>query len=174
VKESHAIALFPGGFGTMDEGFEALTLMQTGKARIFPLVLVDAPGGTYWSHVMSFLESHLLKLGLISKDDFNFLKLCTVDEAVEHVLKFYANFHSYRWVGPRLIMRMLRPLPESMIAEMNKEFADVLMVGGFENSPALPEERGEPNLADLPRLVFQPHKRNFARIRKVIDTINEA
>jgi hypothetical protein len=69
---------------------------------------------------------------------------------------------------------MLRPLPESMIAEMNKEFADVLMVGGFENSPALPEERGEPNLADLPRLVFQPHKRNFARIRKVIDTINEA
>jgi uncharacterized protein (TIGR00730 family) len=173
VKESHAIALFPGGFGTMDEGFEALTLMQTGKARIFPLVLVDAPGGTYWSQVMSFLNSHLLKLGLISPDDFNFLKLCTVDEAVEHVLKFYSNFHSYRWVGPRIIVRMHRTLSPAKLSQMNKEFADVLKTGVFENSPALPEEHNEPELAELPRLTFLPHKRNFARIRRVIDCINE-
>lgn len=173
VKESHAIALFPGGFGTMDEGFEALTLMQTGKARIFPLVLVDAPGGQYWNHVMSFLENHLLRLGLISRDDFNFIKLCTVDEAVEHVLRFYSNFHSYRWLGSRIIMRIQRPLSAARLQSMNAEFADVLMVGGFENARALPEERGEPELAELPRLVFQPHKRNFARFRKVIDAINE-
>ncbi len=173
VKESHAIALFPGGFGTMDEGFEALTLMQTGKARIFPLVLVDAPGGHYWNQVMGFLQNHLLRLGLISQDDFNFLKLCTVDEAVEHVLKFYSNFHSYRWLGPRVILRMQRPLTAAKLAEMNKEFTDVLALGGFENLPAFPEERGEPEIAHLPRLVFQPHKKNFARIRRVIDSVNE-
>ncbi len=172
VKESHAIALFPGGFGTMDEGFEALTLMQTGKARIFPLVLVDKPGGSYWSTVMSFLHNHLLRLGLISEDDFNFLKLCTVDEAVEHVLQFYSNFHSYRWLGPRVIVRVQRPLSDAKLAEMNKEFADVLAVGTFTNSASFPEEHGEPEIADLPRLIFQPHKRNFARFRSIIDSIN--
>ena len=173
VKESHAIALFPGGFGTMDEGFEALTLMQTGKARIFPLVLVDAPGGCYWKTVLDFLHNHLLRLGLISKDDFNFLHFCTVDEAVEHVLHFYSNFHSYRWLGPRIIMRLQKPLPDAKLADMNKQFADVLLVGGFENSAALPEERGEPEIAHLPRLIFTPQKRNFARLRKVIDVVNE-
>lgn len=172
VKESHAIALFPGGFGTMDEGFEALTLMQTGKARIFPLVLVDRPGGTYWTTVLDFLHNHLLRLGLISADDFNFLKLCTVDEAVEHVLQFYKNFHSYRWVGPRIVMRLQRALPDAKLAAMNAEFADVLATGTFTNSAALPEERGEPEIASLPRLVFQPHKRNFARIRSIIDCVN--
>lgn len=173
VKESHAIALFPGGFGTVDEGFEALTLMQTGKARIFPVVLVDKPGGTYWKYVLEFLHSHLLGLRLISKDDFNFLRLCTVDEAVEHILKFYSNFHSYRWVGPRISMRLLQPLTQRHIEKMDTEFADVLASGKFEQCAALPEEASEPEIAHLPRLVFQPHKRNFGRLRKVIDAVNE-
>ena len=173
VKESHAIALFPGGFGTMDEGFEALTLMQTGKARIFPLVLVDHPGGSYWKTVLDFLHNHLLRLGLISADDFNFLHFCSVDDAVEHVLKFYSNFHSYRWLGPRIIIRLQTALPPAKLADMNKQFSDVLAVGGFEMFDALPEEKSEPEIANLPRLVFTPHKRNFARIRKVIDVVNE-
>ena len=96
-----------------------------------------------------------------------------MDEAVEHVLHFYSNFHSYRWLGPRIIMRLQKPLPATKLADMNKQFADVLLVGGFENSAALPEERSEPEIADLPRLIFTPHKRNFARLRKVIDVVNE-
>jgi uncharacterized protein (TIGR00730 family) len=172
LKESHAIALFPGGFGTLDEGFEALTLMQTGKARIFPVVLVDKPGGNYWKNVLDFLHSHLLGLRLISKDDFNFLRLCTVDEAVDHIVRFYSVFHSYRWLGARLIMRLTTPLTAKKLEHMDNEFNDVLASGKFEQCDALPEENSEPEIANLPRLVFQPHKRNFGRLRQVIDCVN--
>src|SRR5450432_2791203 len=116
VKETHAFALFPGGFGTMDEGFEVLTLMQTGKARIFPVVLVDKPGGTYWQTWLEFLRGHLLKLRLISEDDFNFLHHCeSVECAVEHIVHFYHNYHSSRWVGPRLVLRLQRALSQKLI-----------------------------------------------------------
>jgi uncharacterized protein (TIGR00730 family) len=172
VKESHAIVLFPGGFGTMDEGFEALTLMQTGKARIFPVVLVDKVGGTYWKNVLDFLHSHLLGSKLISKDDFNFLRLCSVDEAVEHIEQFYRVFHSYRWLGAKMIMRLKQPLSAEKLEQLDNEFADVLASGKFEQTSALPAENSEPEIANLPRLVFQPHKRNFGRLRQVIDAVN--
>jgi hypothetical protein len=174
VKETHAIALFPGGFGTMDEGFEVLTLMQTGKARIFPIVLVDKPGGTYWQTWLAFLRGHLLKLRLISEDDFNLLVLCdSVECAVEHIVRFYHNYQSWRWVGGRLVLRLKRPLSAELIEKMNTEFADVLASGKFTQSGALPEESGEPDIAHLPRLVFQPKRKNFGRLRKVIDAVNE-
>ncbi len=173
VKETHAIALFPGGFGTMDEGFEVLTLMQTGKARIFPIVLVDKPGGTYWQTWLAFLRGHLLKLNLISEDDFNLLIHCdSVECAVEHIVRFYTNFHSSRWVGGRLVLRLQRPLSAQLIEKMNTEFDDVLASGKFAQSGALPEESGEPDLAHLPRLVFQPKRKNFGRLRTVIDAVN--
>ncbi len=173
VKETHAIALFPGGFGTMDEGFEVLTLMQTGKARIFPFVLVDKPGGTYWQTWLDFLRGHLLKLHLISEDDFNFLHHCdSVECAVEHILHFYHNYHSSRWVGGRLVIRMQRALPQGLVEKMDTEFDDVLSTGKFVQSPALPEESGEPDLTHLPRLVFTPKRRNFGRLRAVIDAVN--
>ena len=173
VKETHAIALFPGGFGTMDEGFEVLTLMQTGKSRIFPVVLVDKPGGTYWQTWLAFLRGHLLKLRLISEDDFNFLHHCeTVECAVEHIVHFYHNYHSSRWVGGRLVLRLHRPLSQKLIEHMDTEFNDVLGSGKFLQSGALPEESGEPDIADLPRLVFLPRRRNFGRLRKVIDAVN--
>jgi hypothetical protein len=175
VKETHAIALFPGGFGTMDEGFEVLTLMQTGKARLFPLVLVDKAGGTYWQTWLDFLRNHLLKLRLISPDDFNLLHHCeSVECAVEHIVRFYHNFHSYRWVGGRLVMRLQRPLTQKQIERMDTEFNDVLASGKFVQGSALPEESGEPDIAHMPRLIFQPHRRNFGRLRKVIDSVNEA
>jgi len=175
VKETHAIALFPGGFGTMDEGFEVMTLMQTGKSRIFPLVLLDKPGGTYWQTWLKFLHEHLLKLRLVSPDDFNLLHHCeSVECAVEHIVRFYHNFHSSRWVGSRLVMRLQRALPQKLIERMDTEFNDVLASGKFTQSAALPEESNEPDIAQLPRLVFQPHRRNFGRLRKVIDAVNEA
>ncbi|MEO6742277.1 MAG: LOG family protein, partial [Chthoniobacteraceae bacterium] len=174
LKETHAVALFPGGFGTMDEGFEVLTLMQTGKARIFPFVLVDKPGGTYWQTWLGFLRSHLLNLHLISEDDFNFLHHCeSVECAVEHIAHFYHNFHSSRWVGGKLVIRLQRALSQKLIERMDTDFDDVLASGKFTQSSALPEESGEPDLAHLPRLVFQPRRRNFGRLRKVIDAVNE-
>ena len=175
VKEAHAIALFPGGFGTMDEGFEVLTLMQTGKARIFPLVLVDKPGGTYWSTWVAFLQDHLLRQGLISPDDFNLFRVApNVDAAVEEILKFYANYRSYRWVGNRMVVRMNRRLTEAALEKMNEEFADMVESGRIQQGGALPEEANEPELAKYPRLVLQPHRRNFGRMRVLLDAVNAA
>ncbi len=175
VKESHAIVLFPGGFGTMDEGFEVLTLMQTGKARIFPLVLVDKPGGTYWQTLFKFVTDYLLNLGLISKDDLNlFHGAANVDDAIAHILQFYKNYRSYRWVGNRMIVRLTHRITDSAVKKLTAEFADVVASGEIEQTSALPEEANEPEIADLPRLVFTPHRRNFGRIRCLFDGINLA
>ena len=175
VKESHAIVLFPGGFGTMDEGFEVLTLMQTGKARIFPLVLVDKPGGTYWQTLFKFVTDYLLNLGLISKDDLNlFHGAPNVDDAVAHILQFYKNYRSYRWAGNRMVVRLTHRITDSAVKKLTAEFADVVASGRIEQTTALPEESNEPEIAELPRLVFTPHRRNFGRIRCLIDGINLA
>src|SRR5437879_4791803 len=127
VKESHAFALFPGGFGTMDEIFEVLTLMQTGKARIIPVVLLDRPGGTYWETWVKFLTDHLFKLGLVSFEDFSFFKIVhDVDEAVREILQFYKIYHSARWVGQQLVLRICQPLTKNSVTDLNKNFADVV------------------------------------------------
>ena len=175
VKESHAIVLFPGGFGTMDEGFEVLTLMQTGKARIFPLVLVDKPGGTYWQTLFKFVTDYLLNLGLISKDDLDLFHGATgVDDAVAHILQFYKNYRSYRWVGNRMVVRLTHRISDSAVKKLSADFADVVASGEIVQTSALPEEANEPEIADLPRLVFTPHRRNFGRVRCLIDGINLA
>ena len=174
VKESSAIVLFPGGFGTMDEGFEALTLMQTGKARISPVVFIDKSGGKYWEELLRFLHDHFLGNRLVSQEDFNLIHHCdSVQCAADHITHFFSNFHSYRWLGPRLIIRLNHRLSDAHVQHMNTEFADVLASGKFEQSEALPEENREPEIAHLPRLVFQPHKRNFGRLRKVLDAVND-
>ena len=175
VKESHAIVLFPGGFGTIDEGFEVLTLMQTGKARIFPLVLVDKPGGTYWKTLFNFITDYLLKLGLISEDDFHLFYGATgVDDAIAHILQFYKIYRSYRWVGNRMVVRLTQRITEASVNKLNEDFADVIATGAIVQTVALPEEANEPEIASLPRLVFTPHRRNFGRIRSLIDGINLA
>src|SRR5437870_9272412 len=111
VKESHAFALFPGGFGTMDETFEILTLMQTGKARIIPVVMLDRPGGDYWQTWVKFLTEYLFKLGLVSPEDFSFFKIAhDVDAAVREILQFDKIYHSGRWVGEQLVLRICQPL----------------------------------------------------------------
>ena len=175
VKESHAVALFPGGFGTMDEAYEVLTLMQTGKARIIPVVLVDRPDGSYWKTWNSFLRDYLLELGLISADDFNLFKVCPdVESAAEEIVQFYRNYQSYRWVGQRMVIRLLKPLTQAAIAKLTEEFTDLCAGCVFEQMGALPEEANEPELGELPRLVFTPHRKNFGRFRLLIDAINRA
>jgi hypothetical protein len=174
VKETHAVALFPGGFGTMDEGFEVLTLMQTGKGRIFPLVLIDSPGGNYWKTWYAFLSDYLVKQGFIGPSDLTFFKMTDdVDEAIAEIVRFYKNFVSYRWVGKRMVIRMNSQLSADAIEEMNTDFADILLQGRIEQSAALPEERNEPELASLPRLILVPDQRQYGRIRQLIDAVND-
>ena len=173
LKETHAVALFPGGFGTMDEGFEVLTLMQTGKARILPVVFVDEPGGSYWNTWVHFLHEHLLTAGLVSEDDFDFFKITdSVEAAVAEILQFYKNFQSYRWVGKTLVIRMLRPLTAEALNDLNQEFDDLLSEGTIVQGHALPEESNEPDLLSQPRLIFLPRIASFGRLRQLIDAVN--
>ncbi len=173
VKEAHAVALFPGGFGTMDEGFEVLTLMQTGKARIIPVVMVDKWHGTYWRTWNSFLAEYLLKLGLISQEDFHLFRVTDkVEDAVAEIEQFYRNFHSYRWVRDHLVIRMKHAITDEAIAELREGFVDIIGDHVLEQTVALPEEQNEPELLNLPRLIFVPARKNFGRFRCLIDAIN--
>ena len=173
VKETDAIALFPGGFGTLDEMFESLTLMQTGKSDIMPIVLIDDPGGTYWMEWKRYLEKHLLKRGLISQEDMHFFKVTdNVDAAVEEITGFYRNYHSSRYVGDRLILRHQRPVSDALLAKLNDGFKDIRVRGDIERCGVLREESDEPDLAQLPRLSFRFNRKNFGRLRQLIDALN--
>jgi len=175
VKESDAFALFPGGFGTMDETFEVLTLMQTGKARIIPVVLLDRPNGTYWQTWMKFLTEHLFRLGLVSSDDFSFFKIVhDVDEAVSEIMQFYKIYHSARWVGEQLVLRICQSLSKNAIADLNKNFADLIREGAIVQGSALRQEKNEPEIWNVPRLILTPYRNNFGRLRQLIDAINLA
>jgi len=175
VKESHAFALFPGGFGTQDEGFECLTLMQTGKTQIVPIILIDEPAGFYWETWRRFLLNDLLSSGLISKTDFHLFRVTRdVNDAVAEIERFYSNFHSYRWVGERMVIRIQRRLTDPALADLNTRFATLLVRGAISQERALPEEKDHVDLALLPRIVLIPHKRDFGLLRLFIDAINEA
>ncbi len=175
VKESDAIALFPGGYGTMDEGFEVLTLIQTGKARMMPIILMDRPGGTYWKTWVHFIEHHLLRLKLISPTDLALYRNCaSVEEAVEEVLTFYKVYHSSRYVQDQMSIRLNAPLTTAAVNALNKDFADILAEGKIQAGQALPPESTEPGLMKLPRLILTPKRREFGRMRQLIDAINRS
>jgi len=171
VKESHAVALFPGGFGTHDEGFEALTLLQTGKAQLMPIVFVDAPGGTYWKEWLAWVDTGLRGHGLIDDDDLRLFSVTDdADAAVAEIVRFYANYHSSRYVGDRLVIRLRHAPDEATLARLTGEFGDFL-AGPMALSGALPEEAAEH--AALPRLVLDYDRRRSGRLRALIDRLNE-
>src|SRR5213596_4416949 len=175
VKETHAFALFPGGFGTLDETFEVLTLMQTGKARLIPVVLLDRPDGNYWETWMKFVTEHLLKLGFISPEDFSFFKIVhNVREAVAEILQFYKVYQSARWVGERLVIRICDRLSKKAIIDLNDKFADIVRSGEIVQGSALRQEKNEPEIWNLPRLILTPYRRSFGRFRQLIDAINSS
>jgi uncharacterized protein (TIGR00730 family) len=175
VKETHALALFPGGFGTMDEAFEVLTLMQSGKARIIPTVLLDVPNGRYWETWMKFVRDDMFRLGYVSAEDFSLFKLChTAPDAVNEIAQFYRNYNSTRWVGDQLVLRISRRLSAKAIVDLNKQFSDIVREGEIIQRNALPAEENEPEIWELPRLVLIPHRRDFGRFRQLIDAINTA
>jgi uncharacterized protein (TIGR00730 family) len=175
VKESDAIALFPGGFGTQDEGFEVLTLVQTGKSHLFPIVMLDAPGGDYWVRWNRFITEVLLARGLIAPADLSLYKVTdSVDAAVDEVLTFYRVYHSMRYVQGDLVLRLRQRLPEALLERVRTEFAGILVSGTFEQTAALPAEANDTHLAHMPRLKFRFDRRSLGRLRQLIDLINAA
>ena len=174
VKEAWAFAFFPGGFGTFDEAFEALTLLQTGKTNLVPVVFLETPNYGYWSEVVSFLNKIMLKKGLISDSDRYLYKIChSPEEALDHFDAFYKNYHSTRYVGDVVSIRIKKAVSEKTIERINQEFSDFLSAGKIESSGPLPEEDNEPEIKDLPRLVFKWTKKDFGTLRHLIDFINE-
>ncbi len=173
IRHSDAIALFPGGFGTMDEGYEAITLMQTGKSQLMPLVLIDRPGGTYWKTWDKHIREHLLRDKLISPDDLNLYQITdNADEAVKIISRFYRNFHSTRWVKDALVIRLKNAPSPSAIAAMNEDFADIIAGEPMKIIPPTPDEATDGVHLDLPRIAFGFNRKDYGRLRQLIDVLN--
>jgi uncharacterized protein (TIGR00730 family) len=175
VKESKAIVLMPGGLGTQDEGFETLTLVQTGRSEPTPIVMLDGPGGTYWKDWHQFFQKELLASGYVSpEDEALFLITDDLEEARQEILNFYHGYHSSRYVdrGRKLVVRLKHALSEESIKSLNEEFQDIVLEGSIEACDPYEEEGDEPDLLELPRLSLSFNRRNFGRLRQLIDRIN--
>jgi hypothetical protein len=174
LKEADAIVLFPGGFGTLDEAMETLTLLQTGKHDPLPLILVDEPAGTYWLKWLRFFEEELANQGYINSSDFDlFERVDSVEAAVERISHFYRRYHSLRYVENQVVIRLTSGIDTQSIEELKDRFQDVLIPGGrIYLSGPLPAEDDEPEIADLPRLVVDFNRKDFARLRRLIDAAN--
>ncbi len=174
VKETDAIALFPGGFGTHDEGFESLTLVQTGKSNLLPIVFIDRPGGTYWREWKKYVEDHLSARGYIDPSD---LSLFTVTDDVESAARtiesFYRNYHSSRFVSARLVIRLQNPVSDAVLESLNDGFGNIVKEGRIERCEALPGEENEPDTLHLHRICLWFDRRNVGRLRKMVDVLNE-
>lgn len=174
VKESDAFCLLPGGFGTMDESFELLTLLQTGKSYPAPVVLLDTPGSTYWRRWADFVVEELLELGMIHEDDLCLVHLTdNVEDAVDHIARFFSNYHSMRYVGRNLVLRHHHPVDDEQLAQINERFSDIVVQGSIERAEASSAERSDDDVVDLQRLRFAFDQHGNARLRQLIDHLNE-
>jgi uncharacterized protein (TIGR00730 family) len=173
LKESDALALFPGGFGTQDEAFECLTLSQTGKSAPVPLVLIDKPGGSYWHDWADYIDKQLLKRGLISPDDPSLYTITEdIDVACKAISSFYQVYHSSRYVGNKLVLRLKSDLSEAAVEQLNDRFSDILVSGKIVKSKALPQEAQDESF-DLPRLLLYFNQRDLGRLYQLIAAINK-
>lgn len=173
VKEADAFVFFPGGFGTHDELLEALTLVQTGKSQVVPIVLMDLPGKKYWGDWEKFVRKEMLGRGYISEKELSFLKIVDdVELAMQEIQKFYRNYHSYRFVRHDLVIRLNHPPTPAMIDSLNRQFKDLLAGGEVQQIEPLPDESGPDNL-HLHRLLLHFNREDYARLRQMIDVIND-
>ena len=174
LKESDAIVLFPGGFGTLDEAMETLTLVQTGKRNPVPLVLVDEPGGSYWIRWIEFVKENLLAHGYISQSDLTlFERVDSADDAVQRINHFYSRYHSLRYIDDRLVIRLTSGIEQQKVEDLRACFSDTLRPHGeMYLSGPLPEETDEPEIGHLPRLILDFKREDFGRLRELIDAIN--
>lgn len=173
VKEVHAVVSCPGGFGTQDEAFETLTLVQTGKRDLMPMVFLDKPGGTYWSGWLDYIKAELLEKGMISPGDLSLFKVTdNVEEAVDEVLDFYSVYNSMRFVRDRLVLRLHREPSDQLIERLNDEFQDVVESGRIEKTVMHKIETDDEHLSELPRIAFTFNRRAVGRLRQMVDMLN--
>jgi hypothetical protein len=174
VKESSGFVALPGGFGTLDETLELLTLVQTGKATPSPLVLLDVPGQTYWEGWEKFVREELVDAGWVSPGDVNLYTITDdVDEAVAAVRGFWRNYQGLRWVGDRLVIRLRAEPTDTQVAALNERFGDLCLDGGIERTAPLPAEVADNDALDLPRLVLTFDPRKGGRFREMIRELND-
>ena len=174
IKESHAYVVLPGGFGTLDECFELLTLLQTGKAEPAPVVLVETPGEGFWHAWLRFVEEEVVSRGYVSAPDLAFFRIATsVEEACSEIQRYYRNYHSARWVGDLLVLRVHRLPGDEALARLSEEFSDILRSGPIRATQPLPPERSAGDLLELERVALRFDKVSYARLRGLIDALNE-
>ena len=172
LRESDALALFPGGFGTQDEAFECLTLTQTGKSAPVPLVLIDKPGGDYWHEWSKYINNQLLQRGLISPDDPSLYTITDrLDVAYDAISSFYQVYHSSRYVNDQLVMRLKGDLSDEAVEQLNEQFGDILSRGKIEKSAALAQEALD-ETSTLPRLLLHFNQKDLGRLYQLIGAIN--
>jgi uncharacterized protein (TIGR00730 family) len=172
LRESDALTLFPGGFGTQDEAFECITLSQTGKSAPVPLVLIDKPGGNYWHDWNDYIHKQLLERGFISPEDPSLYTITDrIDVACEAIASFYRVFHSCRYVGNRLVLRLNSELSDEDVEILNQDFSDILLKGRIEKSHALPQEAQDVTVG-MSRLILHFNQRDLGRLYQLIATIN--
>ncbi len=172
MKESKAFVLLPGGMGTLDEAFELLTLIQTGKSDLHPVVLLEPHNTTYWAEWLGFIKDQLLERGFILESDMALFRIASTPiEAVSEIEHFYRNYESARFVGDRLILRLKHAPSEEILASLNDEFADLLAHGSFEVISPTPPEIRERDCIDSERLAFYP-VHAYGRLRQLVDTLN--
>ncbi len=170
IKETSAAAFFPGGFGTHDEAMETLTLVQTGKCDIMPILLIDVPGGSYWKDWLKYIEKHLLKGGKISPEDVHIFKITDdIETAVQEIVKFYKNYHSMRYVKDDLVIRLMKSPSKALLEKLNVQFKDICVKGAIVSSPVHPDETDH---VELPRISLRFNRLSFGRLRQLIDCLN--
>lgn len=174
VKETDATALFPGGFGTHDEGFEVLTLIQTGKSRPRPVVLMEPKGSTYWNAWKRYVTDHLLKSGFIAAEDLKLFRIArTVDEAIKYIGDFYRVYHSIRYVSGLTVMRLNKDISDGTLRLINKRFKNILTGGPIRRSPPTDKEVQEVEYPGLPRIAMNFNMRDYGRLSEMIHVINQ-
>jgi len=173
IKESRTFLCLPGGFGTLDEAFELLTLTQTGKGEPVPIVMLDVPGGTYWERARQFIEDELVTRGLVDPSDMAlFLVTDSVQRAVEEILSFYANYDSMRYVGEILVLRVQRAPDDAQLADLNRRFAHLCASGTIERTEPLKDEVDDSDKIELARVKLHFAKRYYGQLRTLIDALN--
>ncbi|MEZ7892004.1 MAG: LOG family protein [Candidatus Wallbacteria bacterium] len=175
AKETNAFVLGPGGVGTLDEGFEVITLLQTGKSNPLPVVMLEAPGGNFWKKINAFMIEEMLAKKLICEEDTALYKICyDSGEAVDEIKRFYNNYHSIRFVNEILSIRVARPIPDEALRGINEKFRGIINEGSIENGNALFEESNEAEeIRKMPRLLLKFNKKSFNKLRMLIDEINK-
>jgi hypothetical protein len=174
IKEASAFVLLPGGFGTMDEAFELLTLMQTGKSDMHPIVLLDSPGGGYWKGFLDFTKRDLVERGYVSSPDLDLFTLTDdVERAADEISRFYANYDSMRFVGNKLVLRLVQAPDDKTLARLSGSFADLLTSGRIERTDPLPAEISDDDAIERPRIVLNFDRASYGRLRALIDELNQ-